>query len=59
MPDLAFLRATGEYKSHRLLELVVVTDGEERIIPLDRHKVLTFNRQIADALCTNASLEAG
>ncbi len=59
MPDLAFLRETGEYRADRLLELVVVTDGTERIIPLDRDKALTFNRQIADALCANAVLEAG
>ncbi len=59
MPNLAFLRETGEYKADRLLELVVVTDGTEQVFPLDRHKVLTFNRQIADALCANAMVEAG
>ncbi len=59
MPDMAFLRETGEYRADRLLELVVVTAGTEHVFPLDRHKVLTFNRQIADALCANAALEAG
>ncbi len=50
MPDMTFLRETGEYKADRLLELVVRVDGSEVVIGIDRRKALTFNLQIAAAL---------